>query len=403
MFSLGGLALLGAALLVAAPPARAQSPHPPAGSHYAADHLGSAPHTAGRATASAASAPQGVPGLDVSGWDGTVDWSSAAAQGAAFAYVKATEGVGYVSDTFAAQYDGASAQGLLHGAYHFALPDRSDGATQADYFVDHGGGWTADGRTLPGTLDIEYNPYGPTCYGLGQSAMVTWIGQFRSEYLARTGRYPAIYAGLNWWTECTGGYAGFGADPLWTAHYAATVGTLPAGWTGYTIWQYADSGVFPGDQDVFAGNPADLRSFAAGDATLPGPHGWPVLAQGQSGRQVTAVQYLLTAQGASLTVDGVFGPATATAVRAFQSGHGLSADGVVGTGTWQALAVAVRQGATGAAVQAVQDGLAAHGYPVAQDGVFGPATATAVRALQTAHGLPADGVVSAGTWQVLVS
>ena len=133
----------------------------------------------------------------------------------------------------------------MHGAYHFALPDSSDGATQADYFVDHGGGWSADGRTLPGTLDIEYNPYGPTCYGLGQSAMVTWIGQFRSEYLARTGRYPAIYAGFNWWTECTGGYAGFGADPLWTAHYAATVGTLPAGWTGYTIWQYADYGVFP--------------------------------------------------------------------------------------------------------------------------------------------------------------
>ena len=403
-----GVALLGAALLGAGQPASAQPvrPSPVAQSpttHYAADHLGSGRSGSVRADASATTVPQGVPGLDVSAWDGAVDWPSAAADGAAFAYVKATEGVGYVSDTFAAQYGGAAAQGLLHGAYHFALPDRSDGGTQADYFVDHGGGWTADGSTLPGVLDIEYNPYGPTCYGLGQSAMVNWIGQFRGEYLARTGRYPVIYAGLNWWTECTGDYAGFTADPLWTAHYAATVGTLPAGWSGYTIWQYADSGTFPGDQDVFAGNPADLRSFSAGDATLPGPHGWPVVAQGQSGEQVTAVQYLLTAQGASLTVDGRFGAATASAVRAFQTSHGLTADAVVGAATWQVLATTLRQGATGAGTKAVQDALVAHGYPLTVDGQFGPATASAVRALQTAHGLLADGIVSAGTWQVLVS
>jgi len=59
-----------------------------------------------------------------------------------------------------------------------AIPDNSTGAAQADYFVANGGGWTGDGRTLPGMLDIEYNPYGAECYGLTQSQMVSWISSF---------------------------------------------------------------------------------------------------------------------------------------------------------------------------------------------------------------------------------
>jgi GH25 family lysozyme M1 (1,4-beta-N-acetylmuramidase) len=349
---------------------------------------------------SSTAAPQGLQGIDVSAWEGTVDWQTVAAGGAKFAYVKATEGIGYVSDTFDQQYNGSAAAGLLRGAYHFALPDRSDGATQADYFVSHGGGWADDGTTLPGVLDIEYNPYGSTCYGLSQSAMVAWINQFRTEYQARTGRNPVIYAGLNWWTECTGNYSGFGGtDPLWIAHYASTVGTLLSGWSSYTFWQYAGSGTLPGDQNVFAGSLADLQSFAAN--TQPAVS-WPTVEQGQSGRDVSAVQYLLAAHGASLTVDGQFGPATAAAVRAFQSAHGLSADGIVATDTWQALIVTVQQGSTGSAVSAVQFLLVGDGASLAVDGQFGPATAAAVRAFQSAHGLNADGVVSTDTWQALL-
>jgi hypothetical protein len=50
---------------------------------------------------------------------------------------------------------GATNAGLIRGGYHFARPDVSSGATQANYFLAHGGGWSADGRTLPGALDIE--------------------------------------------------------------------------------------------------------------------------------------------------------------------------------------------------------------------------------------------------------
>ena len=62
--------------------------------------------------------------------------------------------------------------GLVRGAYHFALPDHSSGTAQAAWFATHGGAWSADNHTLPGALDIEYNPYGAACYGLSQAAMV---------------------------------------------------------------------------------------------------------------------------------------------------------------------------------------------------------------------------------------
>ncbi|WP_030056840.1 MULTISPECIES: lysozyme [Streptomyces] len=206
-----------------------------------------------------------TPGLDVASYQGNVNWSSAAANGARFAYVKATEGTGYTNPYFAQQYNGSYNAGLIRGAYHFALPNSSSGATQANYFVDHGGGWSADGKTLPPALDIEYNPYGATCYGLGQSAMVSWIRSFSDTVRSRTGRYPTIYTTTTWWTQCTGDYGGFGStNPLWIARYASTVGTLPNGWGYQTFWQYADSGTLPGDQDYFNGATDRLRALALG-------------------------------------------------------------------------------------------------------------------------------------------
>ena len=117
----------------------------------------------------------GVEGVDVSSYQRTVGWSGLYQRGVRFAYVKATEGRTYLNPYFHTQYLGAYRAGMSHGAYHFAIPNISSGSTQASYFVAHGGGWTADGRTLPGVLDIEYNPYGSTCYGLSRTKMVSWI------------------------------------------------------------------------------------------------------------------------------------------------------------------------------------------------------------------------------------
>jgi GH25 family lysozyme M1 (1,4-beta-N-acetylmuramidase) len=206
----------------------------------------------------------GLPGIDVSSYQGDIDWASVAPS-VDFVYAKATEGTYYTNPDFDNQYEGPYDYGVIRGAYHFGIPDNSSGAAQADYFADNGGGWSADGKTLPGALDIEYNPYGDECYDLTQSQMTSWIWDFVNEYAYDEHVYPVIYSTFDWWNTCTGNASGFqDYDPFWIACYCSAAGTLPAGYGYYTFWQYADSGSLPGDQDVFNGAYSRLQALATG-------------------------------------------------------------------------------------------------------------------------------------------
>jgi lysozyme len=208
----------------------------------------------------AASADATVAGIDVSSHQGNVDWQAQWNAGVRFAYVKATEGLNYISPYLGQQYNGSYQVGMIRGAYHFALPDKSSGAEQANYFVDHAGGWSPDGRTLPGALDIEYNPYGDQCYGMAGDPMNAWIKDFVDTYHARTGRWPVIYTTTGWWNSCAGG--DFSSNcPLWIAHPGSSPGALPRSWGQYTIWQHNTD---PIDQNVFNGDISRLQALANG-------------------------------------------------------------------------------------------------------------------------------------------
>lgn len=214
--------------------------------------------------ASAAGRPKGH---DVSSHQKNVDWQGSKAKGARFVYVKATESHTYRNPYFDQQYNGSRNAGLIRGAYHFALPNRSSGQAQAAHFVRNGGGWRPDGWTLPPALDIEYNPYGKhKCYGLTKARMVGWIRSFSDEVRRLTGRRPVIYTTTHWWNTCTGASRAFAADhALWAARYnSADAGTLPAGWRLWTFWQYDNGGSLPGDQNLFNGSTTQLRKFARG-------------------------------------------------------------------------------------------------------------------------------------------
>ena len=136
---------------------------------------------------------------------------------------------------------------------------------------------------------------------------------------------------------------------------------------------------------------------------------WPTVQQGNSGPNVYAVQYLLRHRGDGLAAEGIFGPQTEGAVKAFQQANGLADDGIVGPLTWPKLIVQVQQGSTGDAVRGVQEAMKFHdqsggeGEPVEVDGIFGPKTDAWVRGFQTAVGAASDGIVGPITWRALVS
>jgi len=141
---------------------------------------------------------------------------------------------------------------------------------------------------------------------------------------------------------------------------------------------------------------------------------WPLTKKGDKEHPVPSLQYLLRTRGHSVTVDGIFGPNTDAAVRAFQQQRNLVVDGIVGPNTWRALIVQVKQGSTGDAVRAVQEEFAFRnlsGDPskgLQIDGVFGTKTDAAVRGFQQAlkASIPAvtvDGIVGPVTWQALIS
>ncbi|MEV0118266.1 lysozyme [Streptomyces sp. NPDC050844] len=212
---------------------------------------------------SAAGKPRGH---DVSSHQKNVNWQKAKSKGARFVYVKATESHTYRNPHFKQQYNGSRNAGIVRGAYHFAVPNKSSGRKQAAYFMSHGGRWRADGWTLPPALDIEHNPYSKRkCYGLSKTGMVNWIKSFSNEVKRRTGRRPVIYTTTKWWNNCTGGSRAFGANhALWLARWSSTSGTLPKGWSYLTIWQYDNSGKLPGDQNLFNGSMNQLKRFARG-------------------------------------------------------------------------------------------------------------------------------------------
>jgi GH25 family lysozyme M1 (1,4-beta-N-acetylmuramidase) len=195
-----------------------------------------------------------VRGVDVASYQhqngAAIGWASVARAGYKFAAIKTTEGNYYVNPYAISDIVSAMSAGLYATVYHFAIPDITTGAVQAQFALKYSK-YRSGGRALPLMLDIEYDPYVSTdhtneCYGLSAAAMRTWISSFVSTARSATGQYPIIYTTANWWDTCTGSSTAFGADPMWVAAYGVSSPPLPAGWPAYTFWQYSSAGTVSG-------------------------------------------------------------------------------------------------------------------------------------------------------------
>ncbi|MEU2247544.1 peptidoglycan-binding protein [Streptomyces sp. NPDC019224] len=151
----------------------------------------------------------------------------------------------------------------------------------------------------------------------------------------------------------------------------------------------------PGETDAKAAAGTTNQASPAAD--------WPLVRKGSVLWGARTVQLLLRARGHEVKVDADYGPATAEAVKQFQSAHGLNPDGKVGKDTWPLLIVPVDARTTQPdAVTAVQYLLHHAGVPTDNTGTYTPSTMRSLKEFQSSHALPSTGVADEDTWQALL-
>lgn len=202
-----------------------------------------------------------TPGIDVSSFQGTVNWSAVAAGGEAFAIARANDGTSFVDPDFQQNWQGISSAGLVRGAYEFFEPSQ-DADTQAALFLSTVGGFGPG--DLPPILDVEITG--------GQSSAVldAEIGQWASDVRTATGLNPIIYTSAGFWNGLVAG-SSFSTD-LWIANVGVSSPNVPTPyWSDWQIWQYSFNGSVSGvqgaaDLNEFNGSLADLQAFASGSS-----------------------------------------------------------------------------------------------------------------------------------------
>jgi lysozyme len=195
-------------------------------------------------------------GVDVSHYNGTVNWKQVRASGRTFAYAKATEGTSFVDQTFSQNYAAIKAAGLVRGAFHTFHAD-IDPISQADHFMSTIG--TLQSGDLAPALDVE------SLNGQSASSLQAGIGQWTARVKAATGRTPVVFIYPSLLSQVLG--SGTSGYLLWISNWGVTCPSLPAGAHQWAFWQYSDTGAVPGIPgavalDRFNGTLAGLKSLA---------------------------------------------------------------------------------------------------------------------------------------------
>lgn len=214
-----------------------------------------------------------ITGIDVSAFQPVIDWQQVAAAGHRFAFIKFTEGNGWVSKYAKRQWEEAKAAGLLRGPYHFARWETAgdpiaDALAEAQHFFEAVGPLALG--DLPPVLDLEW------IAGQKRNAdeLALWALTFLEECTRLFGRSPIVYTGPSFWRYCLlpdkrNLSLELAHYTLWIVDYGGKAAPRPmhgVEWPWH-FWQHTGSGTCPGiagkcDLNRFVGSEDDLRALA---------------------------------------------------------------------------------------------------------------------------------------------
>lgn len=252
--------ILGASLVGVAPTAVSAAPEPagPFG-HALGDSLKLSEPPSEPLHIEVCAGPETLPGIDVSYYQGDIDWEAVAADGIVFAWVRVSHSTQFFDPQFDANLAGARAAGIHTGVYQYFEPTE-DPIAQADFLLDH------MGPLLPGDMPpmIDVESVDAVAPGPYADAIRAWLDHVE----AATGVPPIIYTGYYYWNANVDTDE-FVDHPLWMANYNPGCPLIPDYWVTWAFHQYCACESIAGisgdvDGDTFNGNLDDLLALAVG-------------------------------------------------------------------------------------------------------------------------------------------
>ena len=231
-----------------------------------------------------------IHGIDVSKFQGDIDWSKVADSGVKFAWIKATEGGDRADARFQANWTGAKQAGIPHGAYHFVYWCRPPMEEMA-FFEQNA---PVEDDALPPVLDVEATPTSPTCHRhLTQEGAIADMQVMLNEMERHYGKRPIIYTTVDFYEAILSDGA-FMDYPIWVRstkyHPAVRYGSR-----AWRLWQYQSDALVPGigtkvDRDAFYGTKEQWEAFLRNPNVQPAAAPAPQPAQAQPSVQSASAE-----------------------------------------------------------------------------------------------------------------
>lgn len=207
-----------------------------------------------------------IHGIDVSKYQGEIDWRLVKAGGTRFAYIKATEGADHVDARFRENWEGAKAAGVARGAYHFVFWCRTPAQEMANFkrIVP------IDPDALPPVLDVEATPTSQTCKRrIERNAALREMRAMLQEMERHYGKKPVVYTTVDFY-EAVLSHNELPEYPIWVRSTKHSP-NVRYGDRNWSFWQYQSDGSVPGirgnvDRNAFHGSAQQWMAFAGGAA-----------------------------------------------------------------------------------------------------------------------------------------